>query len=141
MVAWCMMKTRLMAALIGGLLVTGGCVGTVTGGKTAGVPFVRDTCEAAYRLPPDVIFAAAKEVIKADGVLTNEGINYSATNTAKVVQGRVNECTVRVRIAPVDSQVSSIAVQVRTDGGGANLGLAHLIDKEIAVKLASGRRR
>jgi hypothetical protein len=116
-------------------------VNPVTGGKTAGVPFINDTFEGAYKLPPDVIFVAAKEVVKEDGVLTSEGTNYSPTNAVKVVQGRVNECTVRVRIAPVDSQVTSVAVQVRTDGGGANMGLAHQIDKEIAVKLASRPRR
>jgi hypothetical protein len=136
-----MMKTKLLAALFGGLLATAGCVSTVTGGKTAGVPFIKDTFEGAYRLPPEVIFVAAKEVIRADGVLTKEGIDYGQTNEAKVVQGRVNQCTVWVRIVPVDSQVTSIAVQTRTNGGGSDLNLAHQIDKEIAVKLASRPRR
>jgi hypothetical protein len=136
-----MMKTKLLAALFGGLLATAGCVGTVTGGKTAGVPFIKDTFEGAYKFPPDVIFAAAKEVIRADGVLTKEGIDYGQTNEAKVVQGRVNQCTVWVRIVPVDSQVTSIAVQTRTSGGGSDLNLAHQIDKEIAVRLASRPRR
>jgi hypothetical protein len=136
-----MMKTKFLAALFGGLLATAGCVDTVTGGKTAGVPFIKDTFEGAYRLPPDVIFAAAKEVIRADGVLLNEGINYSPTNEVKVVQGRVNQCRVWVQIAPVDSQVTSIAVQTRTSGGGSDLNLAHQIDKEIAIKLASRPRR
>jgi hypothetical protein len=135
------MKAKLLAVLFGGLLVTAGCVDTVTGGKTAGMPFVKDTFEGAYKLPPDVIFVAAKEVIKEDGVLTNEGTNYSPTNAVKVVQGRVNQCTVWVRIAPKDSQVTVVAVQVRTDGGGSDMVLAHQIDKEIAVKLASRPRR
>jgi hypothetical protein len=135
------MKTKLLAALFGVLLATAGCVSTVTGGKTAGVPFVKDTFEGAYKLPPDVIFAAAKEVIREDGVLTKEGTNYGQTNEAKVVQGRVNQCTVWVRIVPMDSQVTSIAVQTRTNGGGSDINLAHQIDKEIAVKLASRPRR
>ncbi len=78
-----MMKTKLLAALFGGLLATAGCVDTVTGGKTAGVPFIRDTVEGRYKLPPDVIFAAAKEVIKEDGVLTDEGIHHGQTNEAE----------------------------------------------------------
>jgi hypothetical protein len=73
--------------------------------------------------------------------LTKEGIDYGQTNEAKVVQGRVNQCTVWVRIVPVDSQVTSIAVQTRTSGGGSDLNLAHQIDKEIAVRLASRPRR
>jgi hypothetical protein len=135
------MNTKLLAALFGGLLATAGCVYTVTGGKTAGVPFIKDTFEGAYRLPPGVIFVAAKEVIKADGVLTKEGTNYGQTNAAMVVQGQVNKCTVWVRIEPVDSQITSIAVQTRTSAGGSDLALAHQIDKEIAVKLASSPRR
>jgi hypothetical protein len=140
-VACRVMKTKLLVALFAGLLATAGCVDTVTGGKTAGVPFIKDTVEGRYKAPPDVIFAAAKEVMKEDGVLTDEGIHHGTTNEAKVVQGRVNECTVWVRIAPMDSQVTSVEVQTRTNAGGSDMALAHQIDKEIAVRLASGPRR
>jgi hypothetical protein len=136
-----MMKTKLLAALIVGLLITAGCVDTVTGGKTAGVPFIRDTVDAAYKVPPDVIFVVVKEVISKDGVLTDYGVHQSSTNAMNVVQGRVNQRTVRVGIAPMDAQVTSVSVQVRTDGGGSDMELAHQIDKEIAVRLASRPRR
>jgi hypothetical protein len=136
-----MMKTKLLAALFAGLLATAGCVDTVTGRKTAGVPFIKDRFESLYKVPPEVIFAAAKQVVREDGVLTSEGVNYSPAGEAKVVQGRVNERTVWVRITPVDPQITSVAVEIRTNGGGSDLDLAEQIDKEIAVKLAQGRRR
>jgi hypothetical protein len=135
------MKTKLLAALFAALMVTSGCISTVTGGKVAGVPFLTDAIQSEYKLPPEVIFVATKEVIKADGVLTSEGINYSPTNAVKTVQGKVDQCSVWVRIAPLDPQVTSVAVQVRTGGGGSNMSLAQQIDKEIAVKLASRSRR
>ncbi|MGO9200619.1 MAG: DUF3568 family protein [Limisphaerales bacterium] len=135
------MKTKCLVALLAGLVATAGCVNTVTGAKTGGVPFIRDTVEGRYKLPPDVIFAAAKEVIKADGVLTSYGTSLTSTNEAKVVQGRVNERTVWVRIEPIDPQVTSVFVQTRTNGGGSDMDLAHQIDKEIAVRVASGSRR
>jgi hypothetical protein len=135
------MKTKLLAALIAGLMVTSGCISTVTGEKVAGVPFITDAIQGEYKLPPEVIFVAAKEVIRADGVLTSEGITYSPTNAVKTVQGKVDQCSVWVRIAPLDSQVTSVAVQVRTGSGGSNMSLAQQIDKEIAVKLASRSRR
>jgi hypothetical protein len=130
------MNAKLLAAIIGLLIVASGCVRTVTGEKTGGVPFINDTVQAAYKLPPEAIFAAAKQVIREEGILTNEGTIYEPTNTVKVVQGRVNQCAVWVRIAPVDSQVTSVEVEVRTQGGGSRMALAHEIDKEIAVKLA-----
>ena len=80
-------------------------------------------------------------MIREDGVLTSEGTTYAPNNEAKVVQGRVNERTVWVRIAAVDPQITSVTVQTRTSGGGSDLDLADQIDKEIAVKLALGRRR
>lgn len=131
------MKTVLFLALAGAVLLTAGCVGTVTGGRTLGVPFVKDKLEDRYKMSPDVIFAAAKDVIRADGVLTKEGVNYSTTNEMKVVQGRVSECTVWVSVAPVDAQVTSVIVQTRTPNGGSNMNLAHQIQVEIAVKLAA----
>jgi hypothetical protein len=134
------MKAKLFVALFAVVLVTAGCVDTVTGGKTMGVPFIKDKFEGLYNVPPDVIFAAAKEVIKKDGVLTSEGINYSETNQVKVVQGRVNQCAVWVRIAPVDAKVTSVAVQTRTNSGGSDIDLAHQIATEIAVRLASPSR-
>ena len=136
-----MMKMKLLAALFAGLLATAGCVDTVTGRKTAGVPFIKDRFESLYKAPPEVVFGAVKQVIREDGVLTSEGTTYAPNNEAKVVQGRVNERTVWVRIAAVDPQITSVTVQTRTSGGGSDLDLADQIDKEIAVKLALGRRR
>ena len=128
------MKTIFLAGVLA-LMVTG-CVSTVTGEKTAGIPFISDTYPSLYRRPPEVIFQAARQVIVDDGVLTNEGSNYNGTNEVRFVKGKVNECSVWISIAPAEQDLTKVMVQVRRSGGGSNLSVAHQIDKEIAVKLA-----
>ena len=117
-----------------------GCVQTVTGEKTAGVPFIKDTMESRYERPADQVFDAAKAVVREDGVLINEGTLYGQTNAVgnivKTVQGRVNQRSVWVRVEQVDPRVSDVTVETRTQGGLSDIDLAAQIDKQIALKLA-----
>ena len=133
------MKTKLSSALTvlaALLLCATGCVRTVTGQKTAGMPFVKDTFENLYPKSPDVIFKAAKDVIREDGVLLSEGTIYDKTNAIRVVKGRVNESSVWVRVAPKDAKITAVAVQTRNSSGGSDMDLGHQIATEIAVRIA-----
>lgn len=129
------MKTKIFVSLLGALIVTAGCVSTVSGGKTGGVPFVKDTVEGRYERPLDEVFKAAKDVVIANGVLNKESILHSETNTVKTVEGKVNQRTVWVRVEDVDPKVTAVVVQTRTQGGAADVDLAHDIEKQIALKL------
>ncbi len=131
------MKSTIFGILIGAvILVTVGCVSTVNDRTTGGVPFVKDKVEGRYERPVEPIFQAAKQVVSELGTLVNEGTLYSQTNApVKTVQGKVNQRNVWIRIAPVDAKVTSVLVQARTAGGGADLDVAHEIEKEIALKL------
>jgi uncharacterized protein DUF3568 len=132
------MKPRILAALAGAVLIGAGCVSTVNDRTTAGVPFVKDKIEGQYERPVDDCFVAAKEVVKSLGTLVNEETLYNQTNAiglVKTVQGKVNQRNVWVRIAPVDTTVTSVTVQTRTPGGGSDLDLAHEVEKRIALKL------
>jgi hypothetical protein len=131
-----MMKMKLLAGVFGAVILVAGCVDTVSGGKTAGVPFVNDKFGSLYRVPRDVVFQAAKDVVKDDGVLTNEGTNYEGTNEVKFVQGKIGESKVWISVASADSDLTRVTVQTRRDGGGTDMMLAHQVDKEIAVKMA-----
>jgi hypothetical protein len=130
------MKIKILLGVLGilGLVVTG-CVNTVSGGKAAGMPFVKDKVEGRYERSVEAIFKAAREVISANGTLSTESIVHGETNEVKTIVGKVNQCTVYVRVAPVDAQVSSVTVQTRTQGGGTDLDLAHELEKQIALKL------
>ena len=117
-----------------------GCVNTVTGNRTAGVPFIKDTIEARYDKPIEPVFQAARAVIAENGTLINEGTLYGQTNSlgnvARTIKGKVNERTVYVRVEALDPKITATAVQTRTSAGVSDIDLAAQIDKQIALKLA-----
>ncbi|MGZ8900400.1 MAG: hypothetical protein ACXW3Z_09920 [Limisphaerales bacterium] len=129
-----MSKTLSLLAII--LLAAGtGCVNTVSGGKKAGVPLVKDTIESRYQRPVGQIFTAARQVLELNGTLTGENtINAS-------LEAQVDNRGVFVRVDEVEPGVSRVQVQARKKGGGADIDLAAEIDKQIALKLASGAAR
>ena len=129
------MKINIGLVLLGALVVVAGCVDTVTGRQTGGVPFVRDSLKGRYERPVDEVFGAAKEVVSALGVLNTESILHNETNLVKTVEGKVNQRNVWIRIEGVDPKTTLVAVQTRTQGGGTDMDLAHQIEKEIALKL------
>jgi hypothetical protein len=133
------MKTKLFAAALLTLALAVGCVSTVNGRKTAGLPFARDTIEARYERPMSQVYDAAKDVIAFNGAVINETILHGQTNAlndvAKVVEGKVHQRTVWVRVLQLDPKVTAVTVQARTSGGGGDIDLAAEIDKQIALKL------
>ncbi len=128
------MKMKIFLGLLA-VVVCAGCVKTVTGRSTAGVPFVKDQVIGYYERPVNQVYEAAKAVIQFNGALVNEGTLYSETNLVKTVEGKVNERSVWVRAEQTDPKMTRVAVQARTKGGGSDLDLAHEIEKQIALKL------
>ncbi len=112
-----------------------GCVSTVDGRRTPGVPFVKDSVQGNYERPVDQIAEAAKEVIKFNGTLLNESTLHKETNAVRTVEGKVKGRTIWVRISAAAPNISSVEVQARTSAGGTDIGLAHEIEKQIALKL------
>ena len=129
------MKEKIFLALIGASLIGAGCVSTVTGRTSFGVPFVKDSVEGHYERPLDQVYDAAKEVVKFNGTLVNESILHTETNMVKTVEGKVNQRSVWIRVEAMDPRVTGVAVQTRTKGGGTDVDLAHEIEKQIALKL------
>ena len=125
----------IFAIILAACVVATGCVSTVSGEKTAAVPFMKDSIEGRYERPLDQVFEAAKEVVKFNGTLVKEGILHTETNTVKTVEGKVNQRSVWVRVEAVDPKVTGVTVQTRTSGGGTDIDLAHDIEKQIALKL------
>jgi hypothetical protein len=133
------MKTKVLAVFCGALVLAAGCVSTVNDRSTAGVPFVKDWVEGQYKRPVDEVFGAAKAVVTNMGTLVNESTLYGQTNTVKTLEGRVNETHVWVRVEAVDPEVTLVVVQARTKAGGSYLDLAHEVEKQIGIKLATAR--
>jgi hypothetical protein len=133
------MKFRIFAGVVGAAVLAAGCVNTVTGERTAGVPFVKDKIEARYEKPMEPVFQAARQVIAENGVLVTEGTLYGQTNAmgnmVKTIQGKVDQRTVWVRVEQLDPKTTATVVQTRTSGGVSDIDLAAQIDKQIYGKL------
>jgi hypothetical protein len=130
------MKTKIFAALIGITIVTAGCIGTVSGTKTAAIPFTKDTVQGRYQRSVDQVYQASVQVIQNNGVLITEFIPHDTTNTVRALQAKVNQRNVWISVQAVDPQVTAVSVEARTKMGASDIDLAHQLEKEIALQLA-----
>ncbi|MEW6305929.1 MAG: DUF3568 family protein [Verrucomicrobiota bacterium] len=125
------MKNRILDFLVVAFLAVcfTGCVKTLDGRTKFAVPFKKDKITSSYERPVAQIFAAAKEVLSANGTLNREDtIN-------KIVEGKVDTRTVWVKVQEVDPTITQVTVQVRNKNGGSDIDLAAEIDKQIALRL------
>lgn len=129
-------KTALFLALIGIPTLITGCINTVSGTKTAAVPFLKDRVEARYERSVDQVYNAARDVLTRNGTLASAGTLYNQTNDIRVVNGKVKQSTVWIRVEAIDPHLTGVVVQSRTSRGGADRDLAIELDKEIALQLA-----
>ena len=130
------MKVKFLAALTGVVVVAAGCVSTVNDRHTAAVPFVKDKVEGRYERTVDQVFNAAKEVLKTNGTVLRDTSLLGGTNTVRVLEGKVNQRTVWMRVEAIEPKVTSVMVQARTSAGGTDIALVHELDKQIALQLA-----
>ncbi|MDE3066314.1 MAG: DUF3568 family protein [Verrucomicrobiota bacterium] len=131
------MKMKILAALAGvatAAAVTG-CVSTVSGTRTAAVPFQRDSVSGRYQRTLPEVYAAAKTVLQRDGVLQTEFIPHDTTNTVRSVFGKVNQRDVWIRVEQVNPQITQVTVEARTKWGAGDIDLTHELEKEIALQL------
>jgi len=112
--------------------VVSGCVTSVDGRQHVGMPFVKDKIESRYERSPMEIWQAAKDVLNFNGRLYSEDVQKST------LEASVNERTVWVKVEPADQQSTRVIVQARTKGGGSDVELASEIDKQIALRIATG---
>ena len=128
------MKSKFFAVIAGLVVVTAGCVDTVSGRKTAAVPWVKDRIEGRYERPAAQVYDAAKSVLALNGTLLNE-TTIHGTNAVFALEGRVNQRSVWISVTQVEPKISSVVVQARTKAGGTDIELVHELEKQIALKL------
>ena len=110
-----------------------GCISTVDGHKSAGVPFRKDRIVSRYQIPLEQVFGAAKEVLA--GEKGGLGVLQSENRVNNSLVAKVNTRMVYVKISEVEANISEIVVQVRTDAGWPDVDWAAEIDKQIALRL------
>ncbi len=128
------MKSKWIALVVVclGAGVLAGCVDTVDGRHRAGMPFQQDRAEGRYARPVDDLWTAAKDVMKYHGRINSEDLARQS------LQGNVDERHVWISVDAIDDKLSRVIVQARTKGGFADMQMAAYLEKEIAVRLASG---
>ena len=109
-----------------------GCVSTVDGRREAGVPLSKDKIVRIYERPVLQVWAAAKDVLNVNGTIFSEDVMQST------VSARVDTRTVRVKVESMDQKTTRVTVQTRTKAGAGDIDLAGEIDKQIAIRLATG---
>jgi hypothetical protein len=129
------MKMNIFAAFAGIVLVTAGCVNTVSGTKSPAIWFGRDYLQNRYERPIDQVYQAAVAAIKTDGVLLTEYIPHDTTNSTLSFYGKVNDRNVWVRVEAVDPKITEVTVQARTKFGDTDIDVAHEVETEIALQL------
>ena len=129
------MKMKIFAAMaaVGGVLVTAGCVSTVSDSQTAGI-YSPDTNVARYPRPFDDVYKAAVQVVSNDGILINENMRHDTTNTVRSLEGKINGDKIYIQVEAVDPQTTQVTVQARTSMVGDKQE-AQEVDKEIALQL------
>ena len=134
------MKMKIFAAFAGiAIIVTAGCVSTVSGTKSPAIWFGKDSVQNRYERPMDQVYQAAIAAIKTDGVLLTEYIPHDTTNATLSFSGKVNERNVWVRVEAVDPKITEVTVQARSTIGNTDIDVAHEVATEIAVQLQSAR--
>jgi predicted ABC-type ATPase len=132
------MNTKMLVVLLGGLVLVSGCVKTVNDRHAFALSPGKDKFENRYKRSVDVVYAAAVDVIKANGTISRESVINPGATAVKTIEAKVNGQKVWVRVQAVDSEVTSVQVQVRTSGGGTDLTLTQQLQNQIGIKLASG---
>ena len=116
-------------ALVALVTTLTGCYSTPDGRNRMGMPFSKDKIESRYERPVDKIVAAAKEVLTYNGTMTSDN------TITHVLEARIDNRTVWVRVEEVDANLSRVVVQARRKGGTSDIDLASEIDKQIALRL------
>ena len=130
------MNTKSLMFLLIPLILTFGCVKTVSERRAGAIPLVKDKIEGRYERPPQQVYDAAVYVIKLNGTLQNEITIYDEESSfVRAIEGRVNQRRVWIRVESVDPKVASVVVQARTSAGGSDMDLAYELEKQIALQL------
>ncbi len=130
------MKTKISVVLLGALVLAAGCVKTVNDRHTFALSPKTDKFEGRYERSVEQVYAAAVDVVKANGVVERESIINPGANQVKAIEGKVNGRNVWVRVEAVDPKVTSVKVQVRNKAG-TDQQLTQELQKQIAVSLAT----
>ncbi len=130
------MKKLIFSALAGIIVVTAGCVSTVTETSSPALTWSTDKISARYQRSLDQVYQAAVSVVQNNGQVLTEYIPHDTTNTVRALSGKVNQKNVWVRVEAVDPKITELTIQARSSWGVSDVALASELVTEVALQLA-----
>jgi Protein of unknown function (DUF3568) len=130
------MKKLTFSALAGIIVVTAGCVSTVTETSSPALTWSTDKISARYQRSLDQVYQAAVSVVQNNGQVLTEYIPHDTTNTVRALSGKVNQKNVWVRVEAVDPKITELTIQARSSWGVSDVALASELVTEVALQLA-----
>ena len=124
-----MKKNFVVAVIAIATLGLSGCYQTQEGRRRPGLPYLKDTIESRYERPVEQVYESAKATLAFNGVITMEGA------PTHLLEAKVNDRMVWVRVDEVEPRVARVFVQARKNGGKGDINLAAELDKQIALRL------
>ena len=124
-----MKKFFSVLVVVAGTALLTGCFKTQEGRRQAGLPGLKDTIESRYERPVEQVYESARATLAFNGAITKQN------DPARVLEAKVNNRTVWVRVDEVEPRVSRIYVQARRRATKADINLAAELDKQIALRL------
>lgn len=126
---WRMKKLlTVLAVVITGIAVSG-CYKTQEGRRRAGLPGIHDTIESRYERPVEQVYESARATLAFNGRITQQN------DPARILEAKVNNRTVWIRVDEVEPHVSRVFVQARRSATRGDINLAAELDKQIALRL------
>jgi hypothetical protein len=130
------MKKLILAAFVGIVIITAGCVSTVSDTHSPALTWSTDRITSRYERPLDQVYQAAVTVIQNNGVVLTEYIPHDTTNNVRALSGKVNQRNVWVRVEAVDSRITQLTIQARSRWGVSDVALASELVTEVALQLS-----
>jgi hypothetical protein len=130
------MKMKFFAILAGAALVATGCVKTVSDSHSMAVTWSTDQITQRYQRSIEQVYQAAVTVVQNNGVVLSEYIPHDTTNSVRALTGKVNQRNVWVRVEGVDSSITQLTVQSRSNWGVSDVALSSQLVTEIALQLS-----
>jgi len=124
-----MKKFLSVFVVVAGTALLTGCFKTQEGRRQAGLPGLKDTIESRYERPVEQVYESARATLAFNGSITKQN------DSARVLEAKVNNRTVWVRVDEAEPRVSRVYVQARRRGTKADINLAAELDKQIALRL------
>ena len=116
------MKKLIFSALAGIIVVTAGCVSTVTETSSPALTWSTDKISARYQRSVDQVYQAGVFGHPEQSPASSPNTSHTTpANTVRALSGKVNQKNVWVRVEAVDPKITELTIQAEPAGASVML--------------------